>query len=241
MHTCGIDVAKVVGGQRRRVTHHGLAFTPKRPTYQLIILRCGPLRDAEDPAIHSQPIAVVDVELLRLVAVSQIPRLGSRKVPPLLASEAHESAAKLLSIGAQHNSDNTRNSIKTLVLRQLDRTKLKFRAQPPHELSSYGDKRYCRRMATIRVTRPDDLGVALRQARRAEGITQAELAQLVGVSRPWLSSFEVGRITSVRLDTVMRIIAALDVSVTLSRPAPPAPVDDEEPVDLDALIDGVDA
>ncbi len=108
-------------------------------------------------------------------------------------------------------------------------------------MSSYGDKLYCHRMATFHVTRPDDLGVALRNARRAEGITQAELAQLVGVSRPWLSSFEVGRITSVRLDTVMRIIAALDVSVTLSRPAPPAPVDDEEPVDLDALIDGVDA
>lgn len=96
-------------------------------------------------------------------------------------------------------------------------------------------------MATIHVTRPDDLGVALRQARRAEHITQAELAQMVGVSRPWLSDFETGRIGSARLDAVMRIIAALDVSVTLSRPAPPAPVDDEEPVDLDALIDRLDA
>lgn len=96
-------------------------------------------------------------------------------------------------------------------------------------------------MATIPVTRPDDLGVALREARRAEGISQAELARIVGVSRPWLSTFETGRIASARLDTVMRIIAALDVSVTLSRPTPPAPVDDEEPVDLDALIDDLDA
>lgn len=96
-------------------------------------------------------------------------------------------------------------------------------------------------MATIHVTRPDDLGVALREARRAENITQAELAQMVSISRQWLSTFETGRIASARLDTVMRLIAALDVSVTLSRPTPPAPVDDEEPVDLDALIDGLDA
>lgn len=96
-------------------------------------------------------------------------------------------------------------------------------------------------MATIHVTRPDDLGVALREARRAEGISQAELAQMVDVSRPWLSTFETGKIASARLDTVMRLIAALDVSVTLSRPTPPASIDDEEPVDLDALIDGLDA
>lgn len=95
-------------------------------------------------------------------------------------------------------------------------------------------------MTTVRVTRPDDLGVALRRARMDEGITQSALAQLVGVSRQWLSAFEMGDKTSAPLDMVMRIVAALDVSVTLSRPAPPTPVDEEEPVDLDALIDGVD-
>ncbi|MPY97386.1 MAG: helix-turn-helix domain-containing protein [Actinophytocola sp.] len=108
-------------------------------------------------------------------------------------------------------------------------------------MSSYGDKCYCRHMATIRVTRPDDLGAALREARLAEGITQSALAQLVGVSRQWLSAFEMGAKSSAPLDMVMRIVAALDVSVTLSRPAPPAPADEEEPVDLDALLDGVDA
>ncbi|WP_051399382.1 helix-turn-helix transcriptional regulator [Haloechinothrix halophila] len=96
-------------------------------------------------------------------------------------------------------------------------------------------------MATIHVARPDDLGPALREIRTAEGITQSALAQLADVGRQWLSTFEMGEKPSAPLDMVMRIIAALDVSVTLSRPAPPAPVDEEEPVDLDALIDGVDA
>lgn len=92
-------------------------------------------------------------------------------------------------------------------------------------------------MATILVTRPDDLGPALREIRAAEGITQSALAQLADVGRQWLNAFEMGEKTSAPLDMVMRVITALDVSVTLSRPAPPAPVDEEEPVDLDVLID----
>lgn len=94
-------------------------------------------------------------------------------------------------------------------------------------------------MATIVVTRPDDLGPALREARIADDITQSALASIAGVGRQWLNAFESGDKASAPLDMVMRVISALGVSVTLSRQAPPAPPDDddEEPIDLDALLD----
>lgn len=96
-------------------------------------------------------------------------------------------------------------------------------------------------MATrIEVSRPDDLGPALRAARTAEGMTQSALAQIAGVGRQWLNSFEMGEKPSAPLDMVLRVIAALDTPVVLTRPAPPAPVADETPVDLDALLDEYD-
>lgn len=72
-------------------------------------------------------------------------------------------------------------------------------------------------MATIEVSRPDDLGPALREARLADGLTQAALAELAHVGRQWLNSFEMGEKSSAPLDMVMRVIAALDVSVALTR------------------------
>mgnify|MGYP001024039169 CR=1 FL=1 len=38
-------------------------------------------------------------------------------------------------------------------------------------------------MATIEIGRADDLGPALREARLADGLTQTDLAELVGASR----------------------------------------------------------
>ena len=74
-------------------------------------------------------------------------------------------------------------------------------------------------MATaIQVSRPDDIGPALREARLAEGLTQAALAELANVGRQWLNSFEMGGKGSAPLDMVMRVIAALDVPVVLTRP-----------------------
>lgn len=69
-----------------------------------------------------------------------------------------------------------------------------------------------------------------------EGMTQSALAQIAGVGRQWLNSFELGEKTAAPLDMVMRVIAALHTSVTLSTPHPPAyeaPVPD---IDLDALL-----
>lgn len=75
-------------------------------------------------------------------------------------------------------------------------------------------------MATkLQVSRPDDIGPALREARLAEGLTQAALAELATVGRQWLNSFEMGGKVSAPLDMVMRVIAALDVAVVLTRPS----------------------
>jgi len=74
-------------------------------------------------------------------------------------------------------------------------------------------------MATkIQVSRPDDVGPALREARAADGLTQAALAELANVGRQWLNSFEMGEKVSAPLDMVMRVIAVLDVPVVLTRP-----------------------
>lgn len=91
-------------------------------------------------------------------------------------------------------------------------------------------------MTTVVVDRPDDLGPALREVRTAEGVTQSGLADLAGVGRQWLNAFEMGEKGSAPLDMVMRIIAALDVSVTLTRPSPPPAVEEDELVDLDSLL-----
>ncbi|MFD3506630.1 helix-turn-helix domain-containing protein [Nocardia sp. NPDC058666] len=93
-------------------------------------------------------------------------------------------------------------------------------------------------MATIEVSRPDDLGPALREARIAEDVTQQALASMAGVGRQWLNAFEAGQKSSAPLDMVMRVISTLGVSVKLSgRPTTPVPLDDEDPVDLDDLLD----
>jgi transcriptional regulator with XRE-family HTH domain len=97
-------------------------------------------------------------------------------------------------------------------------------------------------MVTLRVSQAADLGPALREVRLSEDVTQSALAEMSHVSRQWLNAFESGDKPSAPLDMVLRVIAVLDVTVALSHPVftPPDPgtLADEEPVDLDALIDG---
>lgn len=74
---------------------------------------------------------------------------------------------------------------------------------------------------TIQVSQPGDIGPALREARLADGLTQAALAELANVGRQWLNSFEMGDKASAPLDMVMRVVAALDAPVVLTRPPLP--------------------
>lgn len=53
-----------------------------------------------------------------------------------------------------------------------------------------------------------DLGVALRRARLAAGMTQAALAARAGVSRQWVSEVEAGKRPGAELSLVLRALSA---------------------------------
>lgn len=64
-----------------------------------------------------------------------------------------------------------------------------------------------------------DLGAALRDARRAAGLSQHELAARAGVSRQWLSRLETGSNPGAELRKVLDVLAALGLAVKLG-PSP---------------------
>lgn len=55
-----------------------------------------------------------------------------------------------------------------------------------------------------------DLGVVARQKREALGLTQASAAELAGVTRDWLQSFESGK-PGVSLSRVFTVLNALNL------------------------------
>ena len=57
----------------------------------------------------------------------------------------------------------------------------------------------------------------IRARRRALGLTQAELARLVGVSERWVNGFEAGH-TGVSLDTVLHVIDRLGLTIAFVDP-----------------------
>lgn len=57
------------------------------------------------------------------------------------------------------------------------------------------------------------IGLAIRQAREAQNLTQQELGERIGVQRARISSIEKG--TNLRLSTLTRIFSALGMNVTL--------------------------
>lgn len=79
------------------------------------------------------------------------------------------------------------------------------------------------------------LAVAVRDARIARGLTQAELAQRVGVSRPWISLFESGHVENAGFERIMKLFEVLDmrmeVSYETNKSATPSQGDDSASVD----------
>ncbi|GAA4622581.1 helix-turn-helix domain-containing protein [Cellulomonas oligotrophica] len=58
-----------------------------------------------------------------------------------------------------------------------------------------------------------DLQVLVRNRRQERGLTQAELAERADVSRKWVYGFENGAPGRVELALVLRVLAALDVTI----------------------------
>lgn len=88
-------------------------------------------------------------------------------------------------------------------------------------MSRYGDIVNGRRIQT-----PQRLGAAIRDARRAAGLTQVQLAAKAGVSRAWLIEIEAGVSERAELGKVLATVRALDLRLELS-PADDAATDAE--------------
>lgn len=76
-----------------------------------------------------------------------------------------------------------------------------------------------------------ELGGALRQARRARGMSQADLARAARVGRSWLSAVERGKRTA-EIGLVLQVLDTLRLDVTLTDRQATAHLG---PVDLDSL------
>lgn len=83
---------------------------------------------------------------------------------------------------------------------------------------------------------PTDLGLLVRERRRARGLSQQHLADEAGVSRAWIVALEGGK-PGVELGLVLRTLRALGIALEVAGAPPPAdPPLPEALVDLDAVI-----
>ena len=63
----------------------------------------------------------------------------------------------------------------------------------------------------------NSIRLAVRAKRRALALSQEQVSQRAGVSRKWLSEFELGKV-NVELGLVLRILEVLDLSFTIEAP-----------------------
>lgn len=68
----------------------------------------------------------------------------------------------------------------------------------------------------FRVYTPDSLGAAIRHYRQEAGLTQAQLAELAGLNRTYLSRLEQGNETE-QLRRLLRVLKQLGVRMTLQK------------------------
>lgn len=83
-----------------------------------------------------------------------------------------------------------------------------------------------------------DASAAVRGRRRDLGLSQAQLANRVGISRKWISEFEAGK-PGAELGHVLRVLEGLGLVIDLRGSSDEAgtEVSGSQPIDLDALLD----
>jgi HTH-type transcriptional regulator/antitoxin HipB len=69
----------------------------------------------------------------------------------------------------------------------------------------------------IEIRRPQDLGLAVSEARRAIGLTQTQLAEHSGVERTYLAKLEAG-LTTLLLDRSLRLLRRLGARLVVELP-----------------------
>lgn len=89
----------------------------------------------------------------------------------------------------------------------------------------------------MRLRNPTDVGLVIRERRKALGLDQRELARRLGVSRQWVVAVERGK-PGAGIGLVLRTLAILDLPLTvdLGQKAPPAPDPAGTQIDLDVII-----
>ena len=88
----------------------------------------------------------------------------------------------------------------------------------------------------MHIRTPRDLGLIIRERRRALGLEQQELANRVGVSRQWVVGVEKGK-PRAEAGLLLKTLTALGLVLDVSEDRPPgAPQTAPSPVDIDAII-----
>lgn len=67
----------------------------------------------------------------------------------------------------------------------------------------------------MRILNLTELGAAIRAARNAKGMSQAELALSVGTKQEWISRLENGRLPNPGLASVMQACTAVDLAISI--------------------------
>ncbi len=65
----------------------------------------------------------------------------------------------------------------------------------------------------------EELGVTVRYYRKQSNLTQQALAMLAGVGKTVVFDIEKGK-TTVQLDTILKVLAVLNIQITLTPPFP---------------------
>lgn len=73
-------------------------------------------------------------------------------------------------------------------------------------------------MRRLEIRRPEDLGLAVAEARRAAGLTQLQLGEESGIERTYLAKLEAGLNTLV-LERSLRLLRRLGARVVVELPA----------------------
>jgi HTH-type transcriptional regulator / antitoxin HipB len=81
-----------------------------------------------------------------------------------------------------------------------------------------------------------DVAAVVRGRRQDLGLSQADLAARVGVSRAWINAVEAGK-PSVELGLVLRLLDHLDLRLDLAKPGDLGDVFKDRSIDLDSVLD----
>ena len=84
-------------------------------------------------------------------------------------------------------------------------------------MSGYGDIRHNPNShGSYRIYTPESLGAGIRHYRKESGLSQAQLAEMAGLNRTYLSNLESGKETE-QIRRILRVLRQLGVRMTLEK------------------------